>query len=101
MIILMIVSVIMLFVSFLKAFIKTSFWKMVHTSNQNLDEREKQIVLNALKYSYSIFTVICLVIIYVFAVVKPDFVDVVLAGGLLYLAHTLPATIVGWKEEYY
>ena len=26
-------------------------------------------------------------------------VDVILAGGLLYLAHTLPAAIVGWNER--
>lgn len=100
-ILLMIASIIMLFVSFLKSFIKTNFWKMVHTSNGNLDEREKQVVLNALKYSYSIFTVICLVIIYIFVIVKPAFIDVVVAGGLIYLAHTLPATIVGWKEAYF
>ena len=37
-------------VSFLRAFIKTKFWKMVHTSFRNLDEREMQVVLNGLKY---------------------------------------------------
>ena len=95
-----IVSLGIFFISFLKAFIKTNFWKMVHTSNKNLDERETQIVLNALKYSYSIFTVICLIIIYFFAVAKPGFIDVILAGGLLYLAHTLPPAIVGWNEKY-
>ncbi len=85
--------------SFLKAFVKTKFWSMVHSSSKNLDEREMQVVLSALKYAYSIFTIICLVIIYGFATIGFHPIDVVLAGGLLYLAHTLPAAIVGWNEK--
>ncbi len=72
---------------------------MVHTSSKNLDEREMQVVLNALRYAYSIFAIICLIIIYAFAIAEYQPIDVLLAGGLLYLAHTLPAGIVGWKEK--
>lgn len=86
-------------VSFIKAFIKTKFWKMVHTSSRNLDEREMQVVLNALRYAYGIFAIICLVIIYAFAIAEYQPIDVLLAGGLLYLAHTLPAAIVGWNAK--
>ena len=85
--------------SLFKAFIVTKFWKIVHTSSKNLDEREMQVVLHALRQAYGIFTVTCLVIIYVFAIAEFHPIDVVLAGGLLYLAHTLPAAIVGWKEK--
>ena len=85
--------------SLFKAFIITGFWKMVHTSPKNLDEREMQVVLNALRYSYSIFTIVCLLIIYVFAIAEYQPIDVVLAGGLLYLAHLLPASIIGWNEK--
>jgi len=87
------------FISLNKAFIVTKFWKMVHTSSKNLDEREMQVVLNALRYAYGIFTVVCLIIIYAFAIAESKPIDVVLAGGLLYLAHTLPAAIVGWNEK--
>lgn len=86
--------------SLFKAFIITKFWKMVHTSSKNLDEREMQVVLNALKYAYGIFAIICLILIYTFAIAEKQPIDVLLAGGLLYLAHTLPAAIVGWKEKY-
>ena len=86
-------------ISLNKAFIVTKFWKMVHTSSKNLDERELQLVLNALRSAYGIFAVICLVIIYAFAVADYQPIDVILAGGLLYLAHTLPAAIVGWNEK--
>jgi len=92
-------SVAILIISFFRIFIKTKFWRMVHTSSKNLDEREMQVVLYGLKYAYSIFTIICLIIIYVFAIAEYKPIDVLLAGGLLYLAHTLPATIVGWNEK--
>ena len=73
---------------------------MVHTSYKNLDEREMLVILNALKYAYSIFTIICLIIIYAFAITEYYQIDILLAGGLLLLAHTLPAAIVGWNEKY-
>ena len=85
--------------TFFKAFITTKFWKMVHTSTKNLDEREMQVVLHALRYAYGIFAIICLIIIYAFAIVEYQPIDVLLAGGLLYLAHTLPAAIIAWKEK--
>lgn len=86
-------------VSFAQAFFRTKTWKMVHTASPNLDERETQVVLRAVKSAYAIFTIISLIIIYVFAILGYHPIDVVLAGALLYLAHTLPAGITGWNEE--
>ena len=88
-------------ISFYKAFIITKFWKMLHTSSKNLDEREMQVVLNAIRYAYSIFAIICLFIIYAFAIAEYQPIDVVLAGALLYLAHALPSSIVAWNEDAY
>lgn len=85
--------------SFIRAFMRTGFWKMVHTAGRDLDEREMHVVLTALRYSYSAFTVLCLILIYAFAIAESRPMDVILAGGLLYLAHTLPATIIGWTEQ--
>ena len=87
-------------ISFYQAFIKTKFWNMVHTSKKNLDEREMQAVLNGLKYAYSIFTIITLIIIYTFAILDHRPLDVIFAAALLLLAHTLPAAIIGWNEKY-
>ena len=87
-------------ISFIRTFIKTGFWSMVHTSPDNLDERELQVNLNSLKYAYSIFTILCLIIVYIFALTEFLQIDIVLAGGLLILAHTLPAAIAGWNETY-
>ncbi len=86
-------------ISFIKAYIKTGLWKFSHSKDTSLDERQLQVVLNALKYSYGGFTVITLLIIYGFALAEKGPIDVIIAACLLYLAHILPAAIVGWKEK--
>ena len=91
-------SVLAVITTFLKAFIHSGLWKMVH-SNNNLDERQTQVLLNALKNSYSIFTISVLILVYGFALVDKRPIDVLLAACLLYVAHILPAAIIGWKEK--
>lgn len=91
---------VILIISFFRAFIRTKFWKMVHTSYKNLDEREMFTVLKSLQFSYSIFTITSLIIIFTFALIGYHRIDVLLAAALLLLAHTLPAAIVGWNEKY-
>lgn len=82
--------------SFINAFIQTGSFKFVHTKFEKLDERETQLVGNALRYSYSFFTIAVLVIIYVYALAENEPIDVVIAAGLLYFAHTLPAAFLTW-----
>jgi hypothetical protein len=90
----------MMFVlSFINAFIKSKLWKFVHSSDTDLDEREILVVLTSLKYAYSVFTILCLIIIYGFALAAQGPIDVLTAGALLYLAHTLPASIIGWQGQ--
>ena len=85
--------------SFIYAFIKTGLLKFTHTNFSKLDEREVKVISNALRYSYSLFTIAVLVIIYLFAIVENGPIDVVIAAGLLYFAHTLPAAIMFWTEK--
>ena len=94
-----IVAIIVFVFSFIQVFIGTSLWKMVHASDEILDERQIKVLLSSLKYSYRTFTIVCLAIIYGIAVVQKGPIDVVLASCLLYFAHTLPAIIVGWLEK--
>ncbi len=93
------VSILVFLYSFSRGFLQTGYWKLVHTSQAQLDEREVQLVLQAVRYAYAAFTIIALVLIYAFALAKFHPIDVLLAGGLLYLAHTLPAAIAGWSEK--
>ncbi|HKL32487.1 MAG TPA: hypothetical protein VJ919_08140 [Tangfeifania sp.] len=71
---------------------------MVH-SNKDLDERQNQVLLGALKNSYSVFTISVLLLVYGFALFDKQPIDVLLAACLLYVAHILPAAIIGWKEK--
>ncbi len=93
-------SILLLIASSFLLFSRTPLWKMSHTSNDNLDERQQQVVLTSLKYSYSIFTIVVLLIVYGFALAEHGPIDVVVAACLLYFAHTLPSAIVGWKEKF-
>jgi len=94
-----IIPIVVLIITFKSAFLTTNFWKMTHTSSKNLDERELQVVYKATTFSYTIFTVACLVIIYSFNLTGIGSIDVVLAASLLYFAHTLPAAIIVFTQK--
>ena len=94
-----IIPIIGLVMSFRKAFGISNLWKLTHTSYKKLDEREMQLVFKATTYSYSIFTIICLVIIYTFNLIGLAIIDVIMAACLLYIAHILPASIIAWNEK--
>lgn len=94
-----IISILLFVISFIKGYLSTGLWKLSHMSDKSLDERQLQVALNALRYSYTAFTVITLIIIYGFALAEKGPIDVVIAACLLYLAHILPASIMGWTEK--
>jgi hypothetical protein len=78
----------------------TGLWKLVHTKVADLDERQVQVTHGALRHSYSIFTILCLVGLLwksIFHARGPDLI--IIFAGLLYLAHTLPSSILAWTES--
>jgi len=87
-------------ISFVIVEVKTGLWMLVHKKPDDLDERELQNVLVALRYAYGIFAVICLAVLFAQALVLDltdlVFIDVLLAASLLYFAHSLPASILAW-----
>jgi len=90
---------IVLIASFIYVFVYTGAWNMSHQKTGKLDERQIQVVLNAIRYSYSIFIIFTLIIIYGFALLEKGPVDVVIAAALLYMAHILPASVLAWTEK--
>ena len=94
-----IVPIIGMIISFRIAFGTSNLWKLTHTSFSKLDEREMQLVYKATTYSYSIFTILCLALIYTFNLLGLAIIDVVAAACLLYIAHILPASIIAWNEK--
>lgn len=93
--------VVILLVSFILAHIKTRLWRLAHTKAENLDERQIQITHESLRYSYGIFTVISLAILLIISVISgdDDSMLILIFASLLYLAHTLPSSIIAWTER--
>jgi len=85
--------------SFISVYARTGLWAKTHMKTSKLDEREILVHSNALRISYSIFVVITLLVVYAYALAEKRPIDVVIAGGLLYFAHVLPASIIGWTER--
>lgn len=83
---------------------QSGLWRLTHARTEALDERQLEITHGALRHSYSWFSVIVLVIVLAHAVVYRlvpgmDFaISVPLAGSLIYLAHTLPGSVLAWTE---
>jgi hypothetical protein len=98
-------ALVLVVLTFIGVHTKTGLWKLTHAKTSALDERELQITHNALNLSYGLFTVISLAIILTHAVLyrllqESGFViSVPLAGSLIYLAHTLPGSILAWTEK--
>ena len=85
--------------TFIRVYWRTRLWQLVHSSFVKLDERQVQVVYESLRYSYMIFTILCLVVVYINSVVERGHVPILVAAGILYLAHTLPAAVLAWKEK--
>lgn len=88
--------------SFLAVQMRTGLWTIVHSRVDDLDERQLQVVHTALRRSYSIFSVVCLVLLLAQGIAGHwGFVlfDVVLPAALIYFAHSLPSSILAWTER--
>jgi len=89
-------------VSFVLVHITTGLWSLGHSAVERLDERQIQVTHGALRHSYAVFTVICLLVMMFNAVTgyRGHYMfDVVLPVSLLYFAHTLPSSVIAWKER--
>jgi len=94
-----IIPLIALIISFNFAFNRTGLWKFIHKSQRRLDEREIQILHKAIRMSYNIFVILCLLLILIFAVLEGSPIDVILMVSLGYLSHTLPAAVITFCRE--
>lgn len=94
------ISLAILLFSFLRYYIVTGLWRFVHTGSENLDERQIAVSRESLRYAYSIFTIISLVILLAISLYSGKEINlIVIFASLLYLAHTLPAAIIAWTEK--
>lgn len=93
------VFLLILVVSFIYVYVRSGLWSLTHKKTENLDEREIQVVTHAIRISYTIFVILVIALVYLFAIFGLETVDVVIAATLLYLAHIIPTSILAWTEK--
>ncbi|MDH4156547.1 MAG: hypothetical protein OEW00_04645 [candidate division Zixibacteria bacterium] len=96
-----IAAVVVVLISFVVLHVKTRLWKLVHTRAEKLDEREILLTLESLRRAYGIFAVTNLVVLLWIALSagRNDSMFILIFVSLLYLAHTLPASILAWTQS--
>jgi len=96
-------AILVALITFFSLHVRTKLWKLVHTKVEQLDERELQVTHESLRYAYGIFTVVSLLVLLVIALSTPqwDSLLILIFASLLYLAHTLPSSVIAWREKDY
>jgi len=97
----MIAALVITIISFIRVHVSTRLWSLVHTKTDKLDEREILVTHESLRYSYSILSVLLLIIIFLLALfwVNKGQIGAVLPASLIYFAHTLPSSVIAWNEK--
>jgi len=85
--------------TFIAGFWRTGLWQLAHASFEKIDERQAHVMYESLRRSYTVFALLCVVVLFVNAVAERGHIPILVAAGLLYLAHTLPAAAVAWSEK--
>ncbi len=87
--------------SFVFLHARTRLWWLTHTKIENLDERQQGITHESLRTSYGIYTVLSLALLLIIALAAQDYDPnlIVAFAALHYLAHTLPGSILAWREK--
>jgi hypothetical protein len=93
-----IAPVALLIITDIMLFGKTKLWKFTHKPYDKLDEREKQLSNQSLRFSYSFFTIFSLALLYTYNLwgIK---INIILIASLIYMAHTLPAYFISWTAN--
>ena len=94
----MVVFLLIIVSTYYAGFYKTRLWQLIHISSSKLDEREIQVINTGLKYAYAIFIITTLVLIYGHTIIGIP-MNAITAIALVYLAHIMPAAVIGWREK--
>ena len=84
--------------TFFPLHIRTGLWRLAHAKADSLDERETQQVLESVRQAYVVFSIVSLLTILIWVVfgMGTQTQGLVVFWVLLYLAHTLPSSILAW-----
>ncbi|MEA1877404.1 MAG: hypothetical protein U9N86_11115 [Bacteroidota bacterium] len=84
--------------TFYFSFNKTGLFNFTHTKLTSLDERELAVTSKAIRFAYSVFSILILILLFFYALTSAT-VHTIVAGVMVYVAHVLPAVYLGWKGE--
>ncbi len=83
--------------------INTKLWHQFHSRTEaaKLDERQVKRTLESIRGAYNIFAVISLMVIFIISWMagQHDSMLMLVYVVLIYLAHTLPSSILAWTEK--
>lgn len=83
-------------ISFYLVYGRTGAWRQTHRPFSKLDEREAGVIYESLRIAYSVFAILSLSILLVYAVgLWP--VSIILFAAMLIIAHIMPASVMLWK----
>ena len=85
-----------LLISYIQSFAKSGAWKFIHISFNKLDENEKSLRLNAVRISYSLFTIFILAVLIIYHLLDLK-LNMILIASFIYLAHIIPVYVVSWS----
>lgn len=91
-------ALLILLFTYYYSFWRTNLWTYTHKRINMLDERELAENNRALRFAYSVFTVIVLIILLYF-VLSTAVLSIIPVAGMIYLAHILPAVYLGWIKK--
>ena len=89
---------VILLISFILSFMRTGLWKFTHRPLKDLDEREIALTSKSLRTAYSLFAILVLCILLVFAVFNIA-VSIILAVSLILFAHLIPGIVIAFTEK--
>ena len=91
-------SVVVVLVTFYPLHIRTGLWGLAHAKVDRMDEREIQQTLGALRHAYVVFSIFTLIVVLIAVILDlgGQSLQLVIFWVLLYLAHTLPSSILAW-----
>jgi hypothetical protein len=91
-------AVVLVLITFVSVHLRTGLWRLAHTKVRRLDERELHQTLESLRHAYVVFTIVSLLVVLGFVVtgLGDQTQQLVMFWILLYLAHTLPSSVLAW-----
>ncbi len=86
--------------TYLAVFRKRGLWRFVHRDFETMDEREKILAGNAVQKAYSLFAILILIILMVYALSEHS-INMIVVSFLTYLAHIIPSAVLAWDDYKY